>query len=413
MCGKSHLISWFIKEGYSRYIQACREQQIEVRYIEEPVVTATTNKAAEVLRTKLGQEVKTIHSYLGLIVKEDYTNGGTHIVNGKKFGLKYQKILFIDECSMIDNELYEYIQLACRDCKIIYVGDKDQLAPVNCFSSPIFTKTGMHFIQLTTNVRLAQHPELLDLANQLKETVNSKVFYPIKPIPGVVEYLSGNQFQAKIDELFREPNPNNKLVTYTNQKALAYNEYIKYDLRKYEAPYVKGERYLVNSALVRSIEGSDEKEVVLATDTVITVNQVITEDQLIIEDEVISVVQLGVLQEGDDLPICIYAPYSSSEYIQLLKKLAKNKNWTAYFGLKEKVADLRLADCSTVHKAQGSTYQNIFIDLNDLGECRAYTTAARLLYVACTRATDHVYLYGNLPDHLGGMPSEDLLLSGS
>lgn len=411
--GKTYLISWFLKEGFNQYLQACKTRGITPKYLDEPVVTATTNKAAEVLRTKVGKEVRTIHSYLGLVVKEDYSTGGTHIVKGKKFAFKNQKVLFIDECSMIDYELYEYIQLACEDCKIIYVGDKDQLAPVNCPTSPVFTKIGVPVIELTTNVRLAKHPELLRLANQLKETVNSKVFHPINPIPNVVEYLSGDQFQAKVDELFREPNPNNKLVTYTNQKALAYNEYIKYDLRKYEAPYVRGERYLVNSALVHSIEGSENKEIILATDTVITVDDVITEDQLFIEDEVIQVIKLVITKEDDDLPICIYAPYSSFEYIQLLKKLAKNKNWTAYFRLKEKVADLRLADCSTVHKAQGSTYQNIFIDLNDLGECRAYTTAARLLYVACTRATDHVYLYGNLPDRLGGMPSEDLLSSGS
>ena len=411
--GKSHLISWFVNEGYSRYIQVCRERGLLTKYVDEPIVTATTNKAAEVLRTKLGKDVRTIHSYLGLVVKEDYNNGGTHIVNGKKFGFKYQKVLFIDECSMIDYGLYDYIQKACIDCKIIYVGDKDQLAPVNCPNSPVFTKKGMSVIQLTTNVRLSQHPELLALADQLRETVNSKIFYPINPIPGVVEYLSGQQFQEKINELFKVPNPNNKLVTYTNQRALAYNEYIKYDLRKYEAPYVKGERYLVNSALVHSIEGSEEKEVILATDTVITVDEVLNEDVVIIKDEVIQVINLIIVKEEDAIPIHICAPYSSFRYLQLLKKLAKNKNWKEYFGLKEKIADLRLADCSTVHKAQGSTYQNIFIDLNDLGECRAYTTAARLLYVACTRATDHVYLYGNLPDRLGGMPSEDLLLSSS
>ena len=95
-----------------------------------------------------------------------------------------------------------------------------------------------------------------------------------------------------------------------------------------------------------------------------------------------------------------------------LKIEAKNKNWKAFFYLKRAIVDLRLADSSTVHKAQGSTHKNIFIDLSDLGKCTAYDTASRLLYVACTRATDHVYLYGKLPKRLGG-GDEDLLLLGS
>ena len=97
------------------------------------------------------------------------------------------------------------------------------------------------------------------------------------------------------------------------------------------------------------------------------------------------------------------APVDSTELINALKYEAKIKNWGTYFKLKEFIADVRLADCSTVHKAQGSTYQNIFIDLNDLSVCKSYETAARLLYVACTRATDHVYLYGDLAPRFGGI----------
>ena len=108
--GKSHLISWFVNEGYSRYVQVCRERGLLTKYVDEPVVTATTNKAAEVLRTKLGKDVRTIHSYLGLVVKEDYNNGGTHIVNGKKFGLKYQKILLTQPTKTL--YIYHIIQVS-------------------------------------------------------------------------------------------------------------------------------------------------------------------------------------------------------------------------------------------------------------------------------------------------------------
>ena len=73
--GKTHLISWFVNEGYSRYLQICAENQIPVFFAKRPIVTATTNKAAEVLSTKLGVPADTIHSYLGVVVKEDYATG--------------------------------------------------------------------------------------------------------------------------------------------------------------------------------------------------------------------------------------------------------------------------------------------------------------------------------------------------
>ena len=65
--------------------------------------------------------------------------------------------------------------------------------------------------------------------------------------------------------------------------------------------------------------------------------------------------------------------------------------------------DLRPEDASTVHKSQGSTFDTVFIDLSDLSTCRQPDMAARLLYVAFTRARNRVVLYGKLKDKFGGV----------
>jgi hypothetical protein len=56
--------------------------------------------------------------------------------------------------------------------------------------------------------------------------------------------------------------------------------------------------------------------------------------------------------------------------------------------------DIRHSYAMTAHTAQGSTYENVFLDLSDLSQCRDWKLKRRLLYVACSRASKHLYLTG-------------------
>ena len=58
---------------------------------------------------------------------------------------------------------------------------------------------------------------------------------------------------------------------------------------------------------------------------------------------------------------------------------------------------LRLPHACTIHKSQGSTYENVYIDLDSFKACKDRETLARLLYVAVSRAKNHVYFHGSLP----------------
>lgn len=367
------------------------------------MITATTHKAADVLRDFLKKHVSTIHSFLNLKLRENEETGEYDLVPTERSLYKCNQIIFIDECSMISPLLYKYIQTYCWNCKLIYVGDKYQLAPPNSPISPVFSES-IPQIELTENVRLKNHVELLSLADQLRNTVKTQVFKPIKEYKGVIEYLDDKSMKEKIDSLFLEPNKENKIVTYTNARSLMYNEYIKYDLRHFDNIYTEGENYIVNSAVV------EEDLVKFSTDEVITITNVGQTLKVIGSGYSIDVINLSAIGNRGEFEI--YTPVNPLEFKEALKIEAKNRNWKKFFELKRTIVDLRLADSSTIHKAQGSTYKNIFIDLGDLGKCTAYSTASRLLYVACTRATDHIYLYGKLPKRLGG-EGEEILLSGS
>lgn len=58
--------------------------------------------------------------------------------------------------------------------------------------------------------------------------------------------------------------------------------------------------------------------------------------------------------------------------------------------------DLRAAYACTINKSQGSTYDKVFIDLDDIRKCNSGEQIARMLYVAVSRARFHVYFTGDL-----------------
>ena len=79
-----------------------------------------------------------------------------------------------------------------------------------------------------------------------------------------------------------------------------------------------------------------------------------------------------------------------------MKSFARRKIWPSYFDLKNHVADVRPAYASTIDKAQGSTHDDVFIDLGDISGCREAGRKARMMYVGITRARNNVFCYGEL-----------------
>jgi ATP-dependent exoDNAse (exonuclease V) alpha subunit len=58
--------------------------------------------------------------------------------------------------------------------------------------------------------------------------------------------------------------------------------------------------------------------------------------------------------------------------------------------------DLRAAYACTINKSQGSTYDRVYIDLEDVRKCKNPNLLARLLYVGVSRARHQVFLTGSI-----------------
>ena len=84
------------------------------------------------------------------------------------------------------------------------------------------------------------------------------------------------------------------------------------------------------------------------------------------------------------------------------KYFARKKMWHEFYNLENNFPDLRPYDACTAYKAQGSTYDTAFVDLQDISLCRDPDQTARMLYVAVSRAKNKLYLYGRLSEKYGG-----------
>ena len=125
-CGKSFLTGYIKQNAMDLYKKACVEQGKLPEYF-GIVLSATTNKACTVLSAATREEVNTIHNIINLRVTPNLITGEVKLKPTSNWRILEDIILIIDECSMINAELYDYIHKATNHCKILYVGDKNQL----------------------------------------------------------------------------------------------------------------------------------------------------------------------------------------------------------------------------------------------------------------------------------------------
>ena len=349
----------------------------------ELMLTATTNKAAENLYRISGTTTSTIHSALGIMVMTDYKTRQTKLTI-KKNQINYpltHHILFIDEASYVDKELLGLIFKMTRDCKIIFVGDPAQLAPVKSQNTPVF-EASFASAALTEVVRQAKGNPIIDLATNFRHTVNTGEWMQFTPDNHHVHYLNQEDFLKEIEKEFTRPDweyLDSKILAWTNKKVIEYNNAIN-SLRTGDPKFKEGDYAVCNSY-------------------VSYMGHAIKTDELV---EILSIsentYEHGIL--GNWYTVTGYTTWFMPKHLSdkkaLLNQYHKDEQFASMAVVEETWIDLRGAAAQTVNKSQGSTYGKVFIDLDDINRCNNGEQIARMLYVAVSRARDQVYLTGNI-----------------
>ena len=359
--------------------------------LKDIIVTATTNKAAEVIGSATGMDARTVHNAFGLVIENDFSNGRTKIKKGRNHTVIHDSLIIIDEASMEDTPLLNAIYSSTVNCKLMHIGDRRQMAPIYEPISPVFANPkNIHY--LTQRMRNRGAPALMALCDQLEQTVDTGIFKPMLPVPGVIEYLDNRQMEAMLNQEFLTPLPDSRIMCYTNNKVLQYNSHLRFAMGL-PAQFQVGEIAVAGCAVRTGTAGVNPEQQVTIMDV----------SAPVINPDLHANYGYEVETYGMHTSRGYFCqPTNSAHLQQCIKHAAAQKNWPAYFFMKEAIGDFRMPHAATVYKAQGSSYQNSFIDLADIGACHNADQVARMLYVAVSRAQERVYFYGKLPPKYAG-----------
>ena len=400
--GKTFLLRYLLENTLKEYKNCCKILGIKPVF-NTVALTAPTHKALTVLSSGFESyddyptKICTTYQFYDLVVKDDYDTGKSYLKNKTLKALNSTKkencLLIVDECSMLPQDMVERIEIDSKTHKVIFVGDNNQLPPVG--EKPYFTDTPEDYTAvLTSSVRNKNQEALRNVCAQLRDSVDSLSFSPISIVPGVIDLLDDDQ---ALEWLKTADYTKNRVLSYTNNKTNKYADLVDMLLGiTVENKYDKGRNYIVNNTIYSDnrVTFYSEEEVVIRW---IGSTRFDEEHHLPVMSVTISALHDPDKEATFDLV------KDTNAYRQKLRHYAEQTNWYKYFDLKKNYLDLRSPYSSTIHKAQGSTFDEVLIDLTSFRSCKSDIEAARLLYVAFTRAKNRIVLYGKLPKKYGGI----------
>ena len=421
--GKTYLLNIFLKKIAN--VATC--------------VTAPTHKAVRIIEKATGKKGRTIHSLHGLRPDVSLENFNIDDVKFSSLGqssLGNYKIIPCDECGMINSFLDDFNQTRAKQfsTKILYLGDENQLPPVRENISKTFTKYPT--FELTEIVRQKEDNPLLEPLTILRNDISNNTSHFIKYINSNkkninakgegFEVLNRKAFQLSLFEYFSD----SKFLGN-----LDYCRYIAYE----------NDNIMKWNSTIRSITNTNDNKAIINEDDVFTSYKTIVDEFLtpiIInsEDYIVDDVRdyvneysmktfivafrnfytnivsrsVQVIDHTDENTLHIYyyklrtllesAKYSNpSERKQRWKEYYTFKeshlcmiSFTLYSKDKEKLGyvekDITYGFGITVHKSQGSTYDNVFVNLLNINNmyAKGYINNRmrnQLIYVALSRAS--------------------------
>lgn len=396
-------------------------------------VSAPTHKAKRIIEKMTGKPAYTIQALCGLrpnvsVEHFDYNSPMFEMVAEPR--IKGNKVVFIDECSMVNKSLDEFIKMQAKNygVKIIYIGDELQLPPIKEKISLSFTKADV-IAKLTTVVRQAHEHPITGVLVMLREDIvngtNNAIKY-MMAYPYMMEGDKGYQVLNSYDFLDKASIYANaseefglkdyyKVLSYRNDAGSYYNNIIRKNITTIDATEILS----VNETMMGYRPVTEGKGANMVIKLVNSEEYRLTELVPEKTDAGINVfrTKLQSLESEFNTTLSIVRPDSYSLFVSTFNNLmAKGLkgSWGGYYRFKESHVIMKKLDNSggrwykgkpdffnrdidhgyacTIHKSQGSTYANVFVDLDDIMVQFDEVERKKLLYVALSRATDMIYI---------------------
>lgn len=418
-------------------------------------IAAPTNKAVRVLKDKLidagaiiadagepgfhqrnampknGCTCRSIHAFLGLKLKE-LENGQQEAFPDGPSTLCHYDLVIIDECSMIDNTLFEKVLRGRNVAPVLFIGDPAQLPPVHkdavpsAVLSPVFDRVAVKY-RLSEVVRQAEDNPIIRLSVTLRHLIEANVraesLVLLSALPAIESgpkalIVAGDP--ATLMDYFiaqrqEDPESDARIIAYTNDRVQRYNQALHERLHGATVtPFVQGERVIVH-------QQCQARKQIDAESGLFETARLVTSEELVVIDAVnenhpfyphIAACRLALR----DATGARWEAYVALDSVQLARALqdcfdehrrlksqsedcadpeeraywkekaraASGKGWA----LKAAFAPLRHAYAITAHKSQGSTFDCALVDFSDLEKIPDAFSFNRALYVAVTRSRE-------------------------
>ena len=413
-------------------------------------LSAPTHKACRVLSESIqlpNIKVNTLQSDLGLklnfnVEKFDIRNPPFDPHGRIKIG-EY-KLYIVDEASMINKGLCKFLEKTCvsNQCKIIYIGDDYQLSPVGENYSTAFKSTKCFYLRQI--VRQEEDNPIRHLLDLLRFDIEHRTFrfleyitahrseFDSNEIKGY-KVCTSNEFNSLMYNNFNDPELTKnvdftKVIAYTNAVVSNWNKVIRNAIiEKADTSIITNNDLIIsyttlvnvfNECIITNSEDYIIKDVVNYTHPKYAIKGFMVRFQAIHGGKVSS--PLFIVDHKDPNSVRMYLNLSE-KFIDIAKKATaktRAQAWKDYYNFKEGCLllanivksdgtilygrDLDYGFALTSHKSQGSTFDTVFVDVNDIVYDRngqPYTDAEQInrrLYVACSRAKYKLYLkFGN------------------
>ena len=412
-------------------------------------LSAPTHKACRVLGESIhisGIKVNTIQSDLGLRLNFDIDkfdpNNPPFDPKGKiKIG--NYKLYIVDEASMINSRLCIFLEKTCvsNKCKIIFIGDDSQLAPVGEKYSSAFRNIKSY--SLKQIVRQGEDNPVSYLLDLLRYDINHKTYKFLNYIQRFKEQFNADYtkgYQVCDANTFNQTVYNNfndeeltrnvdyaKVISYTNLNVSSWNKFIRNSIIADSDKSILTKNDLIisyvtivnefNDCVIKNSEEYIINDIQNFTDSRYDKNGLkgfLVKFQAIHGGDITT--PLFIIDHTDSYTVQKYVQINNSmiEAAKTARANIRNEKWKSYFAFKEycllmvnilspdgKIITSRSLDYGfalTSHKSQGSTFDTALVDVNDIvfdKYGQPYTDAEevnRRLYVACSRCKNKLYL---------------------
>lgn len=375
------------------------------------VMTRMLDKIDSDLRDRL--DVRTIHSFLGLKIGYEKSRKVLKADPQRQKNLGKVDILIVDEASMISDELLHYIHRQTKlqvGVAIIFVGDPCQLPPVEdtMEKTPYVSVVSKSFdagevFELRTVRRQAEGSKITQLSVKIRECIGTttdpmQYLYSVSDSDEITKWQDFDEYllsaimkfqSGSLSELL-EKIEDYRCIAYTNKMVHTTNMFIRECLfPDVEDALFPGEPIVV--------EESNEK-CKLHVQTVIQCNS--TLKRTTFRDTPCWAMRVGeqeiFMLTPADIPEFERTKADMIEAITMRKfdKNGRYVSWAAFHNYIESFVLVNYPYANTIHKAQGSTYKELWMDTRYLNYVDNIDDKSRIAYTGITRPSERLNLFG-------------------